>query len=354
MESKSELYKKAGVDLEAGYQTTKIIKDLTKKTLNPKLNHQVISQIGSFASLFQLDQKKYSEPVITSSTDGVGTKLKLAFELQKHDTVGIDLVAMCVNDLICVGSKPLFFLDYIGTGKVDPEIISEIIEGITQGCIDADSALIGGETAEMPDLYQNGEYDLAGFSVGVVDKSKIIGAKEEDKSDGGKVSEGDVVIGLPSSGFHSNGYSLIRKILTDNNLWGDKKLLSELLTPTIIYVKPILDLIEKVQVHGIANITGGGIFENIPRVLPKDLTAVIDSNAIKTPSIIEKIIQISKITDQKELFNVWNMGLGMVVIVSPEDLDQSLKVLKSHNTHNILNPFIVGEIVQSPERVILK
>ena len=300
--SKSDIYAKAGVDITAGYKSVELIKKHIAKT-NIK---GVISSIGGFGGLFELDLKGIKKPVLVSGTDGVGTKLKIAFLMNKHDTIGIDCVAMCVNDIICVGAKPLIFLDYIACGKNYPEKISEIVKGISKGCVQSNCALIGGETAEMPDFYAKDEYDLAGYSTGIVDKSKII--------NNSLIKKGDIIIALSSSGIHSNGFSLVRKILNIDNSninnvvkeLGKKSIGEILLTPTKIYVKPILKLLKKIKVKGISHITGGGFYENIPRCIPNGLCAEIEKNKIKILPIFKYIQKIGNI-EERDMFNTFNM-----------------------------------------------
>ncbi len=310
-------YKDAGVDIDAGNRFVDMIKPLVKATSRP----EVLADIGGFGGLFSLHAEKYEKPTLVTSTDGVGTKLKLAFMTDKHDTVGIDLVAMCVNDIVVQGAEPLFFLDYMATGKLSPEKGVEVIKGISEGCIQAGCALIGGETAEMPGFYADGEYDLAGFTVGIVDNSRII--------DGSDITVGDRLIGLASSGLHSNGYSLVRKILFDkmgltvdsrlDEL--DKPLGEELLIPTRIYVKTILNLLRDFQVKGMAHITGGGLVENVPRVLPKGCQAVIDKASWPKTAIFE-ILRRGGNIDEAEMYRTLNYGIGMVLIVPEQDVDE--------------------------------
>ncbi|QDP39238.1 phosphoribosylformylglycinamidine cyclo-ligase [Radiobacillus deserti] len=330
-------YKQAGVDVEAGYRAVDLMKKHIQKTNRP----EVIGGVGAFAGLFDLSSiTNYDQPVLVSGTDGVGTKLKLAFEMEKHDTVGVDLVAMCVNDIVAQGADPLFFLDYIACGKNEPEKIEQIVKGITDGCVASNSALIGGETAEMPGMYQDGEYDLAGFVVGIADKASLI--------TGEAVQAGDVIIGLPSSGVHSNGYSLVRKIIADQNLrltdevevFG-KTLGEELLTPTRIYVKAIQALKQQIKIKGISHVTGGGFYENIPRALPEGLGAKIDQRTWKVPSIFSYLQDKSAISP-KELFGVFNMGIGMTVIVDRKVADQALVILASVGEQATM----IGEVVE--------
>ncbi|NMA49302.1 MAG: phosphoribosylformylglycinamidine cyclo-ligase [Tissierellia bacterium] len=328
-------YKDAGVDKEAGYKEVQLIKGFVERTKTPG----VLSNLGGFSGLFQLDMKNLQEPVLVSGTDGVGTKLKLAFMMDKHNTIGEDCVAMCANDIICQGAKPLFFLDYIATGKLVPEKMAEVVEGIAEGCLKAGCALIGGETAEMPGFYNEDEYDVAGFCVGVVDKSKII--------TGNNIKAGDVIMGIPSSGVHSNGFSLIRKIVFDKMGFSvdkyieelGKTLGEELLTPTRIYVKEILDLLMKVEIKSISHITGGGFYENIPRMLTNDTRANIDVNKIKTPEIFNLLMKWGNVSIE-EMYSTFNMGIGMVLIVSGEDVD---KVLKNNDDIILLGTVEEGE-----------
>ena len=315
--SRSDSYAAAGVDITAGYKAVELMKEHIAKTMTSG----VCSDVGGFGGLFELDITGMTRPVLVSGTDGVGTKLKLAFLLDKHDTVGIDCVAMCVNDIICVGAKPLFFLDYIACGKNVPEKIAQIVKGVAEGCVQSGAALIGGETAEMPGFYPIDEYDLAGYSTGVVDKSKIIDNKT--------MKAGDVVIALPSSGVHSNGFSLVRKVFDVENSditnpvaeLGGKSIGEALLTPTKIYVKPVLALLEEVKVKGISHITGGGFYENIPRSIPDGLGARISRDAVRVLPIFDLIAKTGNISEH-DMFNTFNMGVGMVLTVAPEDADR--------------------------------
>lgn len=340
----SESYKDAGVDITAGYKSV----ELMKKHINRTLVFGKPDSIGGFGGLFELDLEGIKEPVLVSGTDGVGTKLKMAFLTDKHDTVGIDCVAMCVNDIICAGAKPLYFLDYIAVGKNYPEKIAQIVSGVAEGCVQSECALIGGETAEMPGFYAEDEYDMAGFAVGVVDKSKIL-----NKTD---VSAGDVIIGLASSGIHSNGYSLVRKIFNLENIDLNKKMseldnksLGEvLIEPTRIYVKPILSLLKKVNVKSIANITGGGFYENIPRALPDNLTAKINKDNVPVLPIFKLMQNIGNI-DERDMYNTFNMGIGMVVIVSKEDEEEAKKVLEELGE----KAYTLGEVIEGNDGVII-
>ncbi len=338
----SESYKAAGVDITAGYKAV----ELMKKHIARTMTAGSASDIGGFGGLFELDLTGISKPVLVSGTDGVGTKLKLAFIMDKHDTVGIDCVAMCVNDIICCGAKPLLFLDYIACGKNVPERIADIVSGVCEGCVQSGAALVGGETAEMPGFYPVDEYDLAGFSVGVVDKDKII----DNKS----MREGDVIIALPSSGVHSNGFSLVRKVFdVENNdikspvaELGGKSIGETLLTPTKIYVKPVLALLEEVKVKGISHITGGGFYENIPRSIPDGLCAKIDRNAVKILPIFGLIAKTGGI-DERDMFNTFNMGVGMSIVTAKEDADKALEILKANGE----DAYIIGEIIKSEDKI---
>ncbi len=342
MKSKSDSYAAAGVDITAGYKAV----ELMKKHIARTVTSGVCSDVGGFGGLFELDLTGISRPVLVSGTDGVGTKLKIAFIMDKHDTVGIDCVAMCVNDIICAGAKPLFFLDYIACGKNVPERIADIVKGVSEGCVQAGAALIGGETAEMPGFYPVDEYDLAGYSTGVVDKSKII--------DNRTMKEGDIVIALPSTGVHSNGFSLVRKVLDVENrnikapleALGGRSIGEALLEPTKIYVKPVLALLDKVSVHGISHITGGGFYENIPRSIPDGLGARIEKKSVKILPIFDLIAKEGNI-DERDMFNTFNMGVGMSVVVDKNDVDTSLAVLKEQG----LEPYIIGEIKAQSDKI---
>ena len=336
--SKSEAYAKAGVDITAGYRAVELMKQHIARTETDG----VLSGIGGFGGLFQPNLGGMTQPVFVSGTDGVGTKLKLAFLLNRHDTVGIDCVAMCVNDIICCGARPLFFLDYIACGKNIPERIADIVKGVCDGCVQSEAALIGGETAEMPGFYPEDEYDLAGFSVGIVDKSKII--------DNRNMQAGDVVIALPSSGPHSNGYSLIRKVFDVENRdltvrlpeLGGKTLGDALLAPTKIYVKPVLKLLEKVSVRGISHITGGGFYENIPRSIPKGLCAVIDRRAVRVLPVFDLIAKEGNISE-RDMFNTFNMGVGMSIVVPENEADTALSLLHEAGE----DAYIIGKIEEN-------
>ncbi len=340
--SQSKSYADAGVDITAGYKAVELMKAHIAKTMTAG----VCSDVGGFGGLFELDVKNYERPVLVSGTDGVGTKLKIAFLMNKHNTVGIDCVAMCVNDIICCGAKPLFFLDYIACGKNVPEKIASIVEGVAEGCVQSGAALIGGETAEMPGFYPEDEYDLAGFSVGVVDKPKII--------DNSTMSEGDVIIALPSSGVHSNGFSLVRKVFDVENCdltspraeLGGVSLGDALLAPTKIYVKPMLALFEEVKVKGVSHITGGGFYENIPRSIPDGLGAEIRKSDIIILPIFDLLAKIGNIPE-RDMFNTYNMGVGMSVIVSESDAGKALEILRANGE----DAYIIGRIIKSDEKV---
>ena len=342
--SRSEAYAASGVDITAGYRAVELMKKHIARTNTPG----VVSGIGGFGGLFELDLTGISKPVLVSGTDGVGTKLKLAFLADKHDTVGIDCVAMCVNDVICCGAKPLFFLDYIACGKNIPERIADIVKGVCDGCVQSGAALIGGETAEMPGFYPEDEYDLAGYCTGVVDKDKIIDNK--------KMRPGDVVIALPSSGVHSNGFSLVRRVFDVENAdikspvaeLGGKSILETLLTPTKIYVKPILKLLEQVEVRGISHITGGGFYENIPRSIPDGLGVVIKEKDVKVLPIFDLIEKKGNIS-RRDMFNTFNMGVGMDVIVPAEQADKALEILKANGE----DVYVIGEVKESEEKICL-
>ena len=340
--SKSDSYAAAGVDITAGYRAVELMKTHIARTM---INGKS-SDIGGFGGLFELDMTGLTNPVLVSGTDGVGTKLKLAFLMDKHDTVGIDCVAMCVNDVICCGAKPLFFLDYIACGKNYPERIAEIVSGIAEGCVQAGCELIGGETAEMPGFYPVDEYDLAGFTVGVVDKSKVL-----DKN---KINAGDAIIAIPSSGVHSNGFSLVRKVFDVENKdikapvaeLGGKSIGETLLTPTKIYVKQMLSVFDKVDVKAVSHITGGGFYENIPRSLPKGFGAKIERNAVKVLPIFDLLAKTGGI-DEHDMFNTFNMGVGMSVIVDKNDADKTISILKEAGEE----AYVMGEVVKSDESV---
>ena len=345
MNSYSESYKAAGVDITAGYRAVELMKGHIASTLTPG----AASDIGGFGGLFIPPVAGMKEPVLVSGTDGVGTKLKLAFLADRHNTVGIDCVAMCVNDIICAGAAPMFFLDYIALGKNVPERVADIVAGVADGCRQAGCALIGGETAEMPGFYPEDEYDLAGFSVGIVDREKVIDNKT--------MREGDAVIALPSSGVHSNGFSLVRKVfdIEHNDVFAKtspdlaRSIGDALLEPTRIYVKPILALLEKVHVCGISHITGGGFYENIPRSVPDGLGAVIDRRAVKVLPIFDMIAKAGDIAE-RDMFNTYNMGVGMSVIVHAEDADAALSILRENGE----DAYLIGEVAASDDKIVIK
>ena len=340
--SHSDSYAAAGVDITAGYRAVELMKSHIARTMTAG----VCSDVGGFGGLFELDVTGMEKPVLVSGTDGVGTKLKLAFLMDKHDTVGIDCVAMCVNDIICCGAKPLFFLDYIACGKNVPERIAQIVAGVAEGCVQSGAALIGGETAEMPGFYPADEYDLAGFSVGVVDKKAII--------DNSSMAKGDVVIALPSSGVHSNGFSLVRKVFDVENKdiktplesLGGKSIGETLLTPTKIYVKPMLALFQAVKVKGVSHITGGGFYENIPRSIPDGLGAVIDRAAVRILPLFV-LIQKTGSIPERDMFNPFNMGVGMSVVVAEQEADKALAILRANGQ----DAYVIGHVAESQDKV---
>lgn len=329
-------YEKAGVNLEAGYEVVSRI----KQHVNSTMRKGSMGGIGSFGGMFDLSALGVKEPVLVSGTDGVGTKLKLAFRLDKHDTIGIDAVAMCVNDVLAQGAEPLIFLDYVAIGHNIPEKVEAIVSGVAEGCRQAGCALVGGETAEMPGMYSDGEYDIAGYTTGVVEKSKLI--------DGSKVTEGDVLVGIASSGVHSNGFSLVRKILADNNLMDDEEILRWLLTPTKIYVKQVLDVIHNTDVHAICHITGGGFDENIPRVLH-------DGQAVEIQEGSWEILPVFRFLEEKgniphrEMFNIFNMGIGMVVVLPESEAQKAITILQSHGE----KASVIGRIVKGNKNVLI-
>ena len=342
--SQSEAYAKAGVDITAGYRAVELMKQHIARTMTSGVS----SDIGGFGGLFELDLEGITRPVLVSGTDGVGTKLKIAFLMDKHDTVGIDCVAMCVNDIICCGAKQLFFLDYIACGKNVPERIADIVKGVCDGCVQAGAALIGGETAEMPGFYPVDEYDLAGYCTGIVDKARIVDNKT--------MRAGDVIIALPSSGVHSNGFSLVRKVFDVENAdlktplpdLGNKSLGETLLTPTKIYVKPVLALLEKVKVKGISHITGGGFYENIPRSIPDGLGAVIERKSVRLLPIFDLIAKVGGI-GERDMFNTFNMGVGMSIVVAEKDVDTALDVLHVNGE----DAYVIGTIAESGTKLTL-
>ena len=342
--SYSESYKAAGVDITAGYKSV----ELMKKHIARTRNEGCLDDVGGFGGCFGLNLASMEEPVLVSGTDGVGTKLRFAMLLDKHDTIGIDAVAMCVNDIICCGARPLFFLDYIACGKNYPEKIAAIVAGVAEGCVRSGSALIGGETAEHPGMMPEDDYDLAGFSVGIVDKKKII--------DNSKMAEGDVVIALASSGVHSNGFSLVRKVFdVENNTHltdpcdelGGKSIAETLLTPTRIYVKPVLALLEKVNVKGISHITGGGFYENIPRSIPDGLTAKITKSAVKVLPIFDMIAKVGNVPE-RDMFNTFNMGVGMSIVVPADEVETALAILRENGE----DAYVIGEIIKGNDGVV--
>ena len=337
-------YKNAGVDVDAGQREVELIKSIVAKTQSK----DVLSSLGGFSGLFNLDLSEIKNPVLVSGTDGVGTKVILAHKLNKHDTIGIDCVAMCVNDILCQGAKPLFFLDYIATGKLVPEKMEEIVKGVAEGCIQSSASLIGGETAEMPGVYQEDQYDLAGFAVGVVDKDKII--------DGSDIKEGDLIFGLSSNGIHSNGYSLVRKIVFDHcNFDLSEKfdelgctLGEELLKPTRIYVKEILELLKLVDIKGMSHITGGGFYENIPRMIPDGLCAKVDASVVETPEIFKLLKKWADLKD-KDMYSTFNMGVGLTFVVKEEDRDKVTNFFKNSD----LKLYELGKVVTGEDKIEL-
>ncbi len=343
--SRSESYAQAGVDITAGYKAV----ELMKAHINRTKNEGCLDDVGGFGGCFGLPMAGMEEPVLVSGTDGCGTKVKMAILMDKHDTIGIDAVAMCVNDIICCGAKPLFFLDYIACGKNIPEKIASIVGGVAEGCVQSGAALIGGETAEHPGMMPMEDYDLAGFAVGIVDKKKILDNK--------RMKSGDVVIALPSSGVHSNGFSLVRKVFDiDNNpaslyeacdALGGKSIAETLLTPTRIYVKSVLALLDNVDVKGISHITGGGFYENIPRSIPKGLSAKITKSAVKVLPIFDLIAKVGNIPE-RDMYNTYNMGVGMSIVVPKEDVERAIEILKAHGD----DAYVIGEIVEGDEGVV--
>jgi len=340
--SRSEAYAAAGVDITAGYRAVELMKKHIRRTETPG----VCGDVGGFGGLFEPDLTGMTRPVLVSGTDGVGTKLKIAFLMDQHDTVGIDCVAMCVNDIICCGARPLFFLDYIACGRNVPERIEQIVKGVCEGCVQAGCALIGGETAEMPGFYPEDEYDLAGYSTGIVDREKII--------DNTRMAEGDIVIALPSSGVHSNGFSLVRKVFDVENAdlkspreeLGGVSLGDALLAPTRIYVKPVLALLKKVDVRGISHITGGGFYENIPRSIPEGLCARINRSAVRVLPVFDLIAKAGNVTE-RDMFNTFNMGVGMSIVVPAPQAEEALEVLKAEGE----DAYVIGEIVRGENRI---
>ena len=343
--SHSASYAAAGVDIEAGYRAVELMKAHVARTMTAG----VCSDIGGFGGLFELDLEGIEKPVLVSGTDGVGTKLKLAFLMDKHDTVGIDCVAMCVNDVICCGARPLLFLDYVACGKNGPERIAAVVSGVAEGCVQSGAALIGGETAEMPGFYPEDEYDLAGFTVGVVDKKKII--------DNSRMHSGDLIVALPSSGVHSNGFSLVRRVFDVENAdlksplaeLGGRSLGETLLAPTKIYVKPVLELLKQVDVKGISHITGGGFYENIPRSIPQGLCATIQKSEVRVLPIFQLLAETGNIPE-RDMFNTFNMGVGMSIVVPAEEKELALEILKDNGE----DAYVIGEIIASEEKISLE
>ena len=328
-------YKNSGVDKEEGYKSVDMIKQMAVNTYSKK----VLNELGSFGAMYKLG--RYKNSVLVSGTDGVGTKLKLAFHLKKYDTIGIDCVAMCVNDILCHGAEPMFFLDYLACGKLDAGVSSEIVKGVAEGCLSSGMSLVGGETAEMPGFYNEGEYDIAGFAVGVVEKKKVI--------NGEKIKEGDIIIGLESSGVHSNGFSLVRKLVTDlDEEYNGQKISEYLLTPTKIYVKPVSKIIKKFKVKGMAHITGGGLIENVPRVIPDGLSAVISKDKIKVPEIFTYLQ--SKGVPEEEMWGTFNMGIGFIIVVKEKDKDKVMKKLSKYGE----NAYEIGRIEKGDNKICLK
>ncbi|EDT78243.1 phosphoribosylformylglycinamidine cyclo-ligase [Clostridium perfringens] len=330
-------YKEAGVNIEEGYRSVKLIKEYAKKTMS----EYVLNGLGSFAGMVELPEG-YKKPVLVSGTDGVGTKLDIACKKRKFDTVGIDCVAMCVNDILCHGAKPLFFLDYIACGKLEAEVSSDLVKGVAEGCIESQCSLIGGETAEMPGMYKEGDYDIAGFAVGIVDKDKIINGKD--------IKSGDKLIGIASSGVHSNGYSLIRKVFKNlDEDFNGKAIWEELLTPTKIYVKPVLSLLEKFNIKGMAHVTGGGFYENLPRMLSEEeLSIVINKNSYEIPKIFKKLMELG--VKEEEMYNTFNMGIGFVLCVEEDEVEDVLKELSKQGE----KAFEIGYINAGGEGVCIK
>ncbi|WP_283689397.1 phosphoribosylformylglycinamidine cyclo-ligase [Clostridium perfringens] len=330
-------YKEAGVNIEEGYRSVKLIKEYAKKTMS----EYVLNGLGSFAGMVELPEG-YKKPVLVSGTDGVGTKLDIACKKRKFDTVGIDCVAMCVNDILCHGAKPLFFLDYIACGKLEAEVSSDLVKGVAEGCIKSQCSLIGGETAEMPGMYKEGDYDIAGFAVGIVDKDKIINGKE--------IKSGDKLIGIASSGVHSNGYSLIRKVFKNlDEDFNGKAIWEELLTPTKIYVKPVLSLLEKFNIKGMAHVTGGGFYENLPRMLSEEgISIVINKNSYEIPEIFKKLMELG--VKEEEMYNTFNMGIGFVLCVEEDEVEEVLKELSKQGE----KAFEIGYINAGGEGVCIK
>ena len=330
-------YKDSGVNIEEGYKSVKLIKDYAARTMSD----YVLNGLGSFAGMVELPSG-YEKPVLVSGTDGVGTKLDIACKKKKYDTVGIDCVAMCVNDILCHGAKPLFFLDYIACGKLEAEVAADLVKGVSEGCMQSDCALVGGETAEMPGFYKEGDYDIAGFAVGIADKDKII--------DGSKIKEGNKLIGIASSGVHSNGFSLVRKLFTDLDMeFNGEEVWKTLITPTKIYVKPVLKLLDSFEINGMSHITGGGFIENVPRMFNgRELTAVINKDSYEIPAIFKKMVELG--VDKDHMYNTFNMGIGFVMAVNEEDADNILKALKEMGE----KAYEIGYVTSGGEGICLK
>ena len=330
-------YKESGVNIEEGYKSVKLIKDYAARTMS----NYVLNGLGSFAGMVELPEG-YKKPVLVSGTDGVGTKLDIACKKRKYDTVGIDCVAMCVNDILCHGAKPLFFLDYIACGKLEAEVAADLVKGVSEGCIQSDCALVGGETAEMPGFYKEGDYDIAGFAVGIADKDEII--------DGTKIEDGDVLVGISSSGIHSNGFSLVRKLFTNlDEEFNGAEVWKTLITPTKIYVKPILKLMESFEIRGMAHVTGGGFIENVPRMFNgRELTAVINKDSYPVPAIFEKMVELG--VDRDHMYNTFNMGIGFVVCVKKEDAESVTKALIEMGE----KAYVIGHVTSGGEGICLK
>lgn len=330
-------YKESGVNIEEGYKSVKLIKEYAARTMS----NYVLNGLGSFAGMVELPSG-YEKPVLVSGTDGVGTKLDIACKKKKYDTVGIDCVAMCVNDILCHGAKPLFFLDYIACGKLEAEVAADLVKGVSEGCIQSDCALVGGETAEMPGFYSEGDYDIAGFAVGIADKDKII--------NGSKIKEGNKLIGIASSGVHSNGFSLVRKLFKDLDMeFNGEEVWKTLITPTKIYVKPVLALLEKYEINGMSHITGGGFIENVPRMFNgRELTAVIEKNSYEVPAIFEKMVELG--VDRDHMYNTFNMGIGFVLCVNEEDVDSIISDLKELGEE----AYEIGYVTSGGEGICLK
>lgn len=329
------LYKESGVNIEEGYKSVQMMKNYTERTHIPG----VLNSLGSFAGMFEMGQ--YKNPVLVSGTDGVGTKLEIAFRMKKYDTVGIDATAMCVNDILCHGAKPVFFLDYIGCGKLEAEVAADLVKGVSEGCLQAGCALMGGETAEMPGFYKEGDYDIAGFAVGLVEKDEII--------DGSNIEAGDILIGIESSGVHSNGFSLVRKLIPNiDEDFNGKKMGEVLLTPTRIYVKPVLEVVSKFKIGGMAHITGGGFVENIPRMFKKKQTAVVNKNSYEIPAIFNHLMSLGVTED--EMYNTFNMGIGYIICAKKADVDGIISVIESHD----MKAHVIGHVEDEGEGVCLK